>query len=73
MGLFDRDLWTEVFGTLTKNLVRTFLTTLGVMFAIVILVLLLGSTNGMANGFDKVFAGTATNSMFLWTQTTSMP
>ncbi|NAS32089.1 FtsX-like permease family protein [Flavobacteriaceae bacterium R38] len=73
MGIFDRDLWTEVFGTLTKNLVRTFLTTLGVIFAIIILVLLLGSTNGMSNGFNKVFAGTATNSMFLWTQTTSMP
>jgi len=73
MGIFDRDLWTEVFGTLTKNLVRTFLTTLGVIFAIIILVLLLGSTNGMSNGFNKVFAGTATNSMFLWTQTTSIP
>lgn len=73
MGIFDRDLWTEVFGTLTKNIIRTFLTTLGVIFAIIILVLLLGSTNGMSNGFNKVFAGTATNSMFLWTQSTSMP
>ena len=73
MGIFDRDLWSEVFGTLSKNLFRTFLTTLGVIFAIMILILLLGATTGMSNGFNKIFAGTATNSMFLWTQSTSMP
>ena len=72
MGIFDRDLWSEVFSTLTKNMLRTFLTTLGVIFAIVILILLLGGTNGMSNGFNRIFAGTATNSMFMWTQTTSM-
>ncbi|QLE01472.1 ABC transporter permease [Galbibacter sp. BG1] len=73
MGIFDRDLWSEVFSTLSKNLLRTFLTTLGVIFAILILILLLGATNGMSNGFNKIFAGTATNSMFMWTQSTSMP
>ncbi len=73
MRIFDRDLWSEVFSTLTKNLLRTTLTTLGVIFAIIILFLLLGATTGMKNGFDKVFAGTATNSMFMWTQVTSMP
>ena len=72
MGLFDRDLWREVFATLSKNMLRTFLTTLGVIFAIVILIGLLGATNGMKNGFDRIFAGTATNSMFLWAQRTSM-
>lgn len=72
MGLFDRDLWREVFATLSKNMLRTFLTTLGVIFAIVILIGLLGATNGMKNGFDRIFAGTATNSMFLWSQRTSM-
>ncbi len=72
-GLFDRDLWSEVFSTLSKNITRTLLTTLGVIFAIIILLLLLGATTGMKNGFDKIFAGTATNSMFVWTQRTSMP
>jgi len=73
MILFDRDLWNEVFSTLSRNVLRTILTTLGVLFAVLILILLLGSTAGMINGFNKVFAGTATNSMFLWTQSTSMP
>ncbi|MCK0160719.1 ABC transporter permease [Allomuricauda sp. F6463D] len=52
---------------------RTFLTMLGVIFAMVILVLLLGSANGMSNGFNKLFAGTASNSLFVWGQSTSEP
>ncbi|MGD1944846.1 MAG: ABC transporter permease [Croceivirga sp.] len=52
---------------------RTFLTMLGVIFAMMILVLLLGSANGMSNGFDKLFAGTASNSLFVWGQSTSEP
>ena len=73
MGLLDRDLWSEVFNTLSKNFLRTLLTTLGVIFAIVILILLLGATTGMTNGFNKIFAGTATNSMFLWSTNTTIP
>lgn len=73
MWLFDRDLWIEVFHTLGKNMFRTFLTMLGVIFAMIILILLLGSSNGMSNGFDKVFAGTASNSLFVWGQSTSEP
>src|SRR5690606_21072367 len=73
MWIFDRDLWNEIFHTLGKNMVRTFLTMLGVIIAMIILVLLLGSTNGMSNGFNKVFAGTASNSLFVWGQSTSEP
>lgn len=73
MWLFDRDLWSEVFHTLGKNMFRTILTMLGVIFAMIILVLLLGSANGMSNGFNKLFAGTASNSLFVWGQSTSEP
>jgi len=73
MWLFDRDLWIEIFHTLGKNMLRTFLTMLGVIFAMIILVLLLGSANGMSNGFDKIFAGTASNSLFVWGGATSEP
>lgn len=73
MWLLDRDLWSEIFHTLGKNMFRTFLTMLGVIFAMIILILLLGSANGMSNGFDKIFAGTASNSLFVWGQSTSEP
>ncbi|WP_339838750.1 ABC transporter permease [uncultured Maribacter sp.] len=73
MWILDRDLWSEIFATLGKNLFRTFLTMLGVIIAMVILVLLLGGANGMSNGFQKIFAGTASNSLFVWSQSTSEP
>lgn len=56
-----------------KNMFRTFLTMLGVIFAMLILLLLLGGANGMSNGFNKIFAGTASNSLFVWAQSTSEP
>ena len=34
---------------------------------------LLGSARGMENGFDREFRDLATNSIFLWAQSTSMP
>ncbi len=73
MKLFDKDLWAEVYSTLTKNMLRTILTTLGVVFAVIILVSLLGSAKGMQNGFDKILTGTATNSLFVWGQSTGKP
>ncbi|MBO0322841.1 ABC transporter permease [Muricauda sp. CAU 1633] len=73
MWLFDRDLWSEVFNTLGKNIFRTILTMLGVVIAMIILILLLGSSNGMSNMFQNVFAGTASNSLFVWAQSTSEP
>ncbi|MFX0555446.1 ABC transporter permease [Maribacter sp. CXY002] len=73
MWLFDKDLWSEIFATLGKNMFRTFLTMLGVIIAMIILVLLLGGANGMSNGFNRIFAGTASNSLFIWSQSTSEP
>ncbi len=73
MKFFDRDLWAEVYSTLTKNMFRTILTTLGVVFAVIILIVLLGASTGMKNGFDKILTGTATNSLFVWGQSTGKP
>lgn len=68
----DLELWSEVGNTLRKNILRTVLTSLGVVFAVLILVLLLGASKGLQNGFNKLFAGNAQNSMFIWSQKTSM-
>ncbi|GLU42679.1 ABC transporter permease [Allomuricauda sp. NBRC 101325] len=73
MWLLDKDMWFEIFHTMGKNMFRTFLTMLGVIFAMIILVLLLGGANGLSNGFNKVFAGTSSNSLFVWGQSTSEP
>jgi putative ABC transport system permease protein len=70
--MFDRDKWQEVFHVLEKNKLRTFLTAFGVFWGIFMLIVLLGSGNGLKNGVVGDFGGHATNSMFIWTQNTSM-
>lgn len=69
--IFERDSWQEIFATIRKNRLRTFLTMLGVFWGIFMLVIMLGSGNGLRNAILRDFAGTATNSFFMWTQPTT--
>lgn len=69
--IFERDNWQEIYATIRKNKLRTFLTMLGVFWGIFMLVIMLGSGNGLRNGILQGFAGTATNSFFMWTQQTN--
>lgn len=71
MMLLDKDNWQEIFSTIRKNKLRTFLTMLGVFWGIFMLVIMLGSGNGLRNGILKEFSGTATNSFYMWTQQTT--
>ncbi len=69
--IFERDNWQEIMATIRKNKLRTFLTCLGVGWGIFMLVIMLGAGNGLKNGVMSDFAGTATNSFFVWAQKTS--
>ncbi len=69
--MFDREKWNEILEALTANTFRTILTAFGVFWGIFILVILLAASNGLENGIRKGFDGIATNTMFMWTQTTS--
>lgn len=71
--MFDRDNWQEIFATIQKNKLRTLLTCFGVFWGIFMLVIMIGSGNGLENGITKDFSGTATNSFFVWAQRTSKP
>jgi len=44
-----------------------------VLWGIFLLVVLLGAARGMENGFTKLFGDFATNSVFVWTQSTDTP
>lgn len=70
--MFNRDRWKEILEVLTSNWFRTVLTAFGVIWGIFILVLLLAAGKGLENGIKQDFSGVATNTMFLWTQTTTM-
>ncbi len=69
--MFDRDIWQEIFHSIKNNKLRTFLTGFSVAWAIFILVMLLGSVNGMKNGFTGQFADDANNSIIIRTGLTS--
>ena len=69
--MFDIDRWQEIFETIHKNKLRTFLTGLSVASGIFILVVLLGFGRGMENGIRKEFEADATNRIQVWTQSTT--
>ncbi|MDA3890472.1 MAG: ABC transporter permease [Salinivirgaceae bacterium] len=70
--MFDKDKWMEIFSTLQKNKLRTVLTSFSVAWGIFILIILLGSGNGLQNGVTTQFEGDATNSIWIWQGETSM-
>jgi putative ABC transport system permease protein len=71
--LFDRDTWQEVIDSMSKNKLRTVITMIGVWWGILLLIGLLGAARGIENSFNRQFSDFATNSVFIWGQSTSKP
>ena len=71
--MFNKERWDEILEALNANRFRTVLTAFGVFWGIFILVILLALTNGLKNGVQSDFGDFATNTIFMWTQRTSMP
>ncbi len=71
--MFDRDRWQEILHVLRKNKVRTFLTAFGVFWGIFMLVVMLGAGKGLYNGVFYGMGDFALNSLFIWTERTSVP
>ena len=71
--MFSRDTWREIFDTIRKNKLRTFLSGFTVALGILIFVGLVGMTNGLQNTFEHFFSQDATNVLYLFPGRTSMP
>ncbi len=71
--MFSRDRWFEIFDSIKKNKLRTFLSGFTVALGILIFVVLFGFGNGLDNTFEKFFKDDALNTMRIIPSRTSKP
>jgi putative ABC transport system permease protein len=71
--MFDFDNLREIWSTMKKNKLRTFLTGFSVAWGIFMLVTLLGAGNGLRNGVMYNFRDMADNRIEMWPRYTSKP
>lgn len=71
--MFSRDRWVEIFDSIKKNKLRTFLSGFTVALGILIFVVLFGFGNGLDNTFDKFFTDDALNTMWVNAGRTTKP
>ena len=69
--MFDIERWQEIFETIGKNKLRTFLTGLSVASGIFILVILLGFSSGIQKGVKSQFSQDAESKVSVWTGVTT--
>ncbi|MAO07216.1 MAG: ABC transporter ATP-binding protein [Alteromonas sp.] len=70
--MLNLERWQEIFETIRKNKLRTFLTGLSVASGIFILVILLAIGQGMQNGIAQEFEQDAANRISVWAGVTSV-
>lgn len=71
--MFDFDNFREIWSTIKKNKLRTFLTGFSVAWGIFMLIVLLGAGNGMRNGIMKNFDRWADNRVEIWGRYATKP
>ncbi len=70
--MFDLDSWSEIWATITRNKLRSFLTGFGVFWGLFMLIILIGIGNAFQGGILQNFEGFASNSCFFSSGRTSV-
>jgi putative ABC transport system permease protein len=71
--MFNKDRWREIFETIGKNKLRTFLSGFTVALGIFIFIILFGLGNGLKNTFQEFFLDDASNAIYIFPGKTSLP
>ncbi|MDO3694572.1 ABC transporter permease [Wenyingzhuangia sp. chi5] len=71
--MFDRDLWREIFQSISKNKLRSILSGFTITFAILIFTLLFGISNGLQNTFASFFVNRTPNAIQIYPGRTAIP
>lgn len=71
--MFSRDTWQEIFETIVKNKLRTFLTGFSVALGIFLYVVLSGMGNGLYNNYNRIYSNVALNIINILATETSLP
>lgn len=72
-NFFDIDRWQEIWITITHNKMRSVMTAFGVFWGMFMLVVMVGAGVALERGISSNIEGFATNSCFIWTNSTSEP
>ena len=71
--MIDLDKWLEIWATLSRNKLRTFLTALGVGWGIFMLVTAVAFARGLKTGVSAKMGGIVPNAVFVWGGRTTLP
>ena len=71
--IFSKDSWKEIFDTIKKNKLRTFLSGFTVAIGIFIFIVLFGFGNGLQNSFSQFFVDDKVNTIRIYPSSTTLP
>ena len=71
--IFNKDSWKEIFDTIKKNKLRTFLSGFTVALGILIFIILFGLCYGLQSSFSMFFSDDQVNTIRIYPSTTTVP